>query len=288
LKIKWKGNLLKSRQKKTAPRKDDKVITSWNALLMIGYLDAYAALGEEAFLQKALEILDFIQAHSLQENQLIHSYKEGGNHVPGFLEDYAFLIEGLIKLYGFTLNQDHLDLAITLNSKVLSDFSDAGTGMFKYNQKEELISTLIVTHDGVLPSSNASMALNLLQLGHLLGNKKFLERSENMVASMMPNILSDGRSYGKWNQVLMHLSHPYHEVAVVGENSKAVIKSLSEVHLPNALIVGSETENELPLFANRHVTGKTLIYVCINNTCKLPVSVPKQAIDIILSSYEEK
>jgi len=288
LKMKWKSKLLKARQKKIPPRKDDKVITSWNALLMIGYLDAYAALGDEAFLTKSIEILDFIQAHCLQENQLIHSYKERGSHVPGFLEDYAFLIEGLIKLYGFTLNQNHLDLAVSLNATVLRDFSDEVTGMFKYSPKKELISTLILTHDGVLPSSNASMALNLFQLGHLMGKKEFLEKSKNMVASMMPNILSEGQAYGKWNQLLMHISHPYHEVAVVGENSKDLIKSLQEVHLPNTLIVGSETENELPLFNNRFETGKTLIYVCTNNTCKLPVAVPKQAIDKIYTSYEEK
>lgn len=288
LKSTWKNELLKARNTRISPRKDDKIITSWNALLMIGFLDAYATLGDEAYLKKSIEILDFLQVHSIQENQLIHSYKEGGSHVAGFLEDYAFLMEALIKLYGFTQNQDHLDLAVSLNDVVLEVFSDESTGMFKYSQEEELISTLILTHDGVLPSSNASMAINLFQLGHLLGNKAYIEKSENMVASMMSNILTDGQAYGKWNQLLMHISHPYHEVAVVGENSKAIIKSLNEVYLPNTLIVGSATENELPLFNNRFETGKTLIYVCINNTCKLPVTLPNQAIDIIHTTYEKK
>lgn len=288
LKSTWKDRLLKERQNRTTPGKDDKVITSWNALLMLGFLDAYTALGDEAYLNKSIEILDFIQAHCIQKNQLIHSYKAGGNHVEGFLEDYAFLIEALIKLYGFTLNQDHLDLAVSLNDTVLELFSDEDTGMFKYSKQEELISTLILTHDGVLPSSNASMALNLFKLGHLLGNKGYIEKSENMLASMIPKILEDGQAYGKWNQLLMHVSHPYHEVAVVGKNSKSVIKSLNEIHLPNTLIVGSESESELPLFNNRFEAGKTWIYVCINNTCKLPVSLPKQAIDIINTTYEKK
>ncbi|HSI74504.1 MAG TPA: thioredoxin domain-containing protein [Lunatimonas sp.] len=288
LKSKWKNDLLKARQNRIPPRKDDKIITSWNALLMIGFLDAYAALGDETYLNKSIEILDFLQTHSFDENHLIHSYKEGGSHVSGFLEDYAFLIEALIKLYGFTGNQDHLDIAMSLNDVVLKSFSDDATGMFKFSQHEELISTLIPTHDGVLPSSNASMALNLFQLGHLLGNKGYIDRTEKMLASMIPNVLTDGQAYGKWNQLLMHISHPFHEVAVVGENSKALVKSLNKVHLSNTLIVGSETENELPLFKNRFEKGKTLIYVCINNTCKLPVALPEQAIDIIKAAYEKK
>lgn len=288
LKSKWKNDLLKARQNRIPPRKDDKIITSWNSLLMIGFLDAYAALGDETYLNKSIEILDFLLAHSFDEGQLIHSYKEGGSHVPGFLEDYAFLIEALIKLYGFTGNQEHLDLAVSLTDIVLSSFSDETTGMFKFSQHEELISTLLPTHDGVLPSSNASMALNMFQLGHIFGNRGYIDRSEKMLASMIPNILSDGQAYGKWNQLLMYISHPYHEVAVVGENSKSLVKSLNEVHLSNTLIVGSESENELPLFKNRFEKGKTLIYVCINNTCKLPVTLPEQAIEIIKAAYEKK
>ncbi len=287
LKLKWSSLLLGIRQKRIAPRKDDKVITSWNSLLMIGFLEAYSASGNEAFLNKSLEILEFLKKYSLRENQLIHSYKEGGSHVPGFLEDYAFLIEALIKLYTLTLNQDHLDLAVSLNSHVIDTFSDQGSGMFKFNQKEELISPLVLTHDGVLPSPNASMALNLFHLGHILGKKEFLEKSKNMVASMMPNILSDGQAYGKWNELLMHISLPYMEVAVVGENSKTLIQQLHEKHLPNTLIVGSEKENGLPLFNNRFYAGKTMIYVCRNNTCKLPVALPEEAIDLIHTSYEE-
>lgn len=287
LRRKWNSLLLTARQKRTSPRKDDKVITSWNALLMIGFLDAYTALGDESYLKKSLEILDFLQINCLQENQLIHSFKEGGNHVPGFLEDYAFLIEALIKLYGVTLNQGHLDLAITLNSHVIETFSDEDTGMFLFNQKEELISPLVLTHDGVLPSPNASMALNLFHLGHLLGDKGYLDRSKNMVASMVPNILSDGQAYGKWNELLMHISHPFMEVAVVGENSKTLIERLNKIHLPNTLIVGTAEESNLPLFNNRLVSGKTLIYVCKNNTCKLPVALPEQAIDLIHTSYDE-
>ncbi|WP_161993998.1 thioredoxin domain-containing protein [Cyclobacterium xiamenense] len=287
-KTKWNALLLKVRQKRTPPRKDDKVITSWNSLLMLGFLDAYAAFGNDEYLNKSLEILDFLQKNCLRGGKLIHSFKEGGDHVPGFLEDYAFLLEALIKLYGFTMNPEHLDLAITLNSHVLAAFSDEETGMFRFNEKEELISSLILTHDGVLPSSNASMALNLFQLGHLIGNKAFLEKSKSMVASMMPKILSEGQAYGKWNELLMHMAFPYMEVAVVGENSKDLIKELSQTHLPNTLIVGAAQENELPLFANRLVSGKTLIYVCKNNTCKLPVVTPEQAIDIIYTSYEER
>jgi uncharacterized protein YyaL (SSP411 family) len=285
-KKKWRDKILAAREKRVSPNIDDKIITSWNALLISGYVDAYIAFGEEVFLRKAKSIFEFIQEKSLANNQLIHSYKKDGRRVAGFLEDYAFLVNALINLYSATLDTVYLDLAETLNSKAVAAFKDESSGMFRYNQDKELISKIIRTDDGVLPSPNAVMADNLFQLGHIFYDTELLKKSKTMVSSMLPMISPEPQSYGKWSTLLMHMAHPYYEIAVVGENAQALVKELHQEHLPNTLIVGSIKESKLPLFEERFVAGGTYIYVCQDNTCKLPVTSSGQVIEQLNNQNE--
>jgi uncharacterized protein YyaL (SSP411 family) len=277
-KKKWRDKILEAKQKRTHPNIDDKIITSWNALLINGYVDAYTAFGEEAFLKKAEATFKFIQEKSLENEELIHSYKNGGRRVAGFLEDYAFLINALINLYSATLDTVYLDLANTLNKKAVDVFKDEPSGMFRYNQEEELISTIIRTDDGVLPSPNAVMADNLFQLGHIFYDKELFKKSKTMVSSMLPIMLPTPQGFGRWSSLLMNMSHTYYEIAVVGENAKTLVKKLHKKHLPNTLIVGSLIDSDLPLFEARYVEGGSYIYVCQDNSCKLPVTSSEQVI----------
>lgn len=285
-KKKWRDKILAAREERVSPNKDDKIITSWNALLIKGFVDAYTAFGEEEFISKAEAIFAFIKEKSLTNGTLIHSYKKGGRHVAGFLEDYVFLVNASISLYGTTLNTAYLDLADTLNKKAVAVFRDEPSGMFRYKQSKDLIATIISTDDGVLPSPNAVMADNLFQLGHLFYDKESLKKSKAMVSSMLPIISPNSQSYAKWSTLLMHMTYPYHEIAVVGENAQALVQELHKVHLPNTLIVGSIKESDLPLFEERFVAGETYFYVCQDNTCKLPVTSSGQAIKQ-LKNYKE-
>ena len=278
LKSIWKEKLLNKREQRSIPNKDDKVITSWNALLVNGFLDAYFAFQKDLYLERALEVMDFIDKYCYQEGQLIHSYKKGGRMVSGFLDDYVLLVNARLKLYSATMEVSHLDKAKKLHSQAVNLFHDEGSGLFRYNQNKELISTIINTHDGVIASPNAVMAQNSFYLGHLLYEPELIENSEKMVATVLPLVAEDPSGYSKWNNLLMNLSAPFYEIAVVGQNAGSLLSSLQKVHLPNTILVGSPIESGLPLFQNRYMSNETYIYVCQNNTCKLPETSPENVI----------
>lgn len=177
-----------------------------------------------------------------------------------------------------TLDTVYLDLANTLNKKAVDVFKDEPSGIFRYNQEEELISTIIRTDDGVLPSPNAVMADNLFQLGHIFYDKELFKKSKTMVSSMLPIMLPTPQDFGRWSSLLMNMTHTYYEIAVVGENAKTLVQELHKKHLPNTLIVGSLIDSDLPLFEARYVEGGSYIYVCQDNSCKLPVTSSEQVI----------
>ncbi|WP_396637426.1 thioredoxin domain-containing protein [Maribacter sp. R77961] len=281
LKIKWKTKLMKARAKRIRPRTDDKILTSWNALLMNGYLKAYTALGTGTLLDNSEGILQFVLANSYQNEQLGHSYKKDSKHIDAFLEDYSLLANAALNLYSATLNTQHLTLAQELTRTAQQKFNDQSSGMYTYNEGDKLIAKLIKTDDGVIPSSNAIMAHNLFQLGHMLYNKDDLEKSKTMVSSMVGVSQETPYSYAKWNSLLLNMSYPFYEVAVVGENAESVIKNMGANHVPNILLVGSTTESNLPLFEGRFSEDGTFIYVCQDNTCKLPVKTVEEALHIL-------
>jgi len=281
LKIKWKTKLMKARAKRIRPRTDDKILTSWNALLMNGYLKAYTALGTGTLLDNSEDILQFVLTNSYQNEQLGHSYKKDSKHIDAFLEDYSLLANAALNLYSATLNTQHLTLAQELTRTAQQKFNDQSSGMYTYNEGDKLIAKLIKTDDGVIPSSNAIMAHNLFQLGHMLYNKDDLEKSKTMVSSMVGVSQETPYSYAKWNSLLLNMSYPFYEVAVVGENAESVIKNMGANHVPNILLVGSTTESNLPLFEGRFSEDGTFIYVCQDNTCKLPVKTVEEALHIL-------
>ena len=274
----WKTKLLEARTSRVRPTTDDKILTSWNALLINGLTDAYTAFGEESFLKRATSIYNFIKTNSYADGHLLHSFKEGSKRKEGFLEDYAFLIDASLKLYSTTLDTAYLDFSEELTTIVMKDFSDTSSGMFTFNKDQKLISRIIKTNDGDIPSPNSVMAHNLLQLGHINYNTDYINQSKTMLTTLLPLVTEYTDGYAHWSSLLLHVTHPYFEIAVVGENSKSLVRLLQEKHLPNTLIVGTAQESEAELFKDRYVEGETFIYVCQNSTCKLPVKTVEEAL----------
>lgn len=196
----------------------------------------------------------------------------------GFLEDYAFLTSATLKLYGITMKSKYLKFAEELNQKVETEFNDPSSGMFRYNKGDELITKIIKTDDGVLPSPNAIMADNLFTLGHLGYDVKAINRSKTMLSSMVPLLRDNADSYSVWNSLFLKVAYPYFEIAIVGENASSLIRELNGMYIPNILIVGSASESNLPLFKYRYVEGETFVYVCQDSACKFPVATIKDAL----------
>lgn len=274
----WQQELLKARNKRTRPSTDDKIITSWNALLITGFVDAYKAFGQEAHLDKAISTYEFLQAKSYHNEALVHTYKEGSRQTEGFLEDYTFLADAALELYGVTMNKKYLDFARKLTRKAENLFSDEASGMYTYNDNDILIAKIIKTDDGVLPSPNAVMAHNLFKLGHIDYDNDYLEKSQRMLSALAPAITDQAANYSKWNALLLQTAYPFYEVAVVGKNAKPIIEELYQNYVPNILVVGTTSENKSPLFKDRYFDDGTFIYVCKNMTCKLPVETVEKAL----------
>lgn len=275
----WKEKLLFARNLRTRPQVDDKIIISWNALLINGLVDAYNTFGEAAYLEKAEEVFRFLKDKGLRGDHLVHSYKEGSKVDHGFLEDYAFLANASLKLYSTTMSEEYLKIAQKLTQIAQKKFKDEASGMYSFKDDEELISKIIKTDDGVLPSPNSVMAENLMLLGHIEFNKEATNKAKSMLSSMVPAIETNPYSYSKWNSLLLKSVYPFFEIAVVGDQANALLTDLLRENLPNTLIVGSNSESERPLFKDRYDSEETYIYVCQDHTCKLPVTTKEEALE---------
>ncbi len=277
----WKKKLMAARAKRNRPRTDDKIITSWNALLINGYVDAYTAFQNKEYLKRAEGILDFIQSNGYQGNKLGHSYKKDSKHIDAFLEDYTYLTNAALSLFSTTTNAEYLQLAEELTETVKQNFNDEASGLFVYNSSDQLISNIIKTDDGVLPSPNSVMAHNLFQLGHINYEPNNTKKAKQMLSTILPMLQEDAYAYANWGKLLSHSVYPYYEVAIVGKDAEKMVLELSKHNIPNTLVVGSVSDSEIALFEDRYFSDATFIYVCQNNACKLPVKSIKEALPLL-------
>ena len=278
LKKTWRKKLMAARDERVRPTTDDKIITSWNALLITGFVDVFQTFGQPEHFEKAESILQFLRANSYRNGRVVHTYKLGSRQENGFIEDYAFLADAALALYGASLQEPYLKFAQQLTRSAHEKFSDDASGMYRYTDNDDLIAKIFKTDDGVLPSPNAVMAHNLFRLGHIEYDREHTEQAKRMLATMVPFMTESAPSYSKWNALLLKTAFPFYEIAVVGKNAKSLIAELGSHHLPNALVVGSLEESNLPLFEDRYFDDGTFIYVCRDATCKLPVDTVEKAL----------
>ncbi|NNC51213.1 MAG: thioredoxin domain-containing protein [Flaviramulus sp.] len=282
--VRWKKVLIEARNKRDKPRLDDKTLTSWNAVMLKGYVDAYRVFGDENYLISAEKNANFIVNNQLREDGgLFHNYKNGKSSINGYLEDYATTIDAFLTLYENTLNEKWLKTARDLANYTFDHFYDKKSKMFFFTSNDDvaLVSRSIEYRDNVIPASNSIMAKNLFKLSHYFDNEYFSQTATTMLNNVKPEMQDYPSGYSNWFDLMLNYSNPYYEVAVVGENAKQKIADLNKTYIPNKLIAGSTSENSLPLLENRFNPNNTLIYVCVNKACKLPVSEVNDAIKLI-------
>ena len=280
----WKDILLEKRSKRSKPRLDDKTLTSWNAIMLKGYVDAYRVIGNENYLASAIKNADFILKNQLRsDNGLNHNYKNGKSSINGFLEDYATTIDAFIVLYENTLDEKWLNTARALANYTFEHFYDATNKMFYFtsNKDESLVSRSIEYRDNVIPASNSIMAKSLFKLSHYFDNKHYNDTATIMLNNVKPEMQNYPSGFSNWLDLMMNYANPYYEVAIVGEDAKKKVKELNSIYIPNKLIAGSIVDNDMPLLKNRYNPNSTLLYVCVNKACKLPVTETKQAIKLL-------
>ncbi len=280
-----KAQLLEVRNKRIRPGLDDKTLTSWNALMIKGYVDAYWAVNEHTFIETALNNADFILQHQLKKDGgLWHSYKKGTSKINGYLEDYCLTIEAFIALYEVTFDKKWLDAAKDLMEYAIKHFYDERTGMFFFtsNLDKDLIARKTEVLDNVIPASNSSIAKGLFLLGHYYDDNIYMDKAAQMLKNIQPHMSSYGPGYSNWGILMLNHIKPFYEVAIVGKEAHQKATSLHTTYLPNTLLVGASEESNLPLLENKFIRDKTMIYVCVNKACQLPTDDVKRAMSQIL------
>ena len=280
----WLNKLKIARKQKKKPGLDYKIITSWNGLMISGYVNAYKAINDEVFMNEAINAGEFIYSNLVKrDGGLFHNYVNGQSKINGYLEDYAMVIQASLDLYEITLNQLWIERALKLSEYVINNFSSSESELFYFTSKkdEDLISRSVEFRDNVIPSSNSIMAKNLFRLYHYFDKEEYYERSKNMSLSVTQEFEAYPSGYSNWFDLIYNLKSNYYEVAVVGENALEKVKQINSKYIPNKLIIGSTTENNLPLLKNRFIKDKTLIYVCVNKACKMPTESIEESVSLI-------
>ena len=174
----WKHLLLEKREERIKPARDEKVLTSWNALMCKAYADAYLSFGKKEYLDRAVNNANFIVKHQVTPNYgLWHSHKDGKSSIEGFLDDYAFCIAAFIRLYEATFEDKWLTKASQLFDYTIRNFKDEESGMFFFTSEKDqpLIARKMEIYDSVIPASCSEMAKNAFILGRYL-NRNDLDR----------------------------------------------------------------------------------------------------------------
>ena len=279
-----KSKLMEVRSERVRPGLDDKTLTSWNSLMIIGLVDAYFAMQDESYLERAAKAATFIKTNQIQSSgQLLRNYKNGQSTIGGFLDDYAFTILAFTKLYEATFDETWLAEAKKLKEYAIAHFSEEDTQMFFYTSDldEKLIARKMELSDNVIPASNSAMAEALYLLGQFYYNQDDLDRAIQMISNMARDFTEQPSFYSNWIRLYGLMGQQHFEVAVVGQEDKSKKLALAKSYIPNKILLGGKTEGSLELLEGKLSDGKTLIYVCENKSCQLPVEEVQKAFNQI-------
>ncbi|MBC3793729.1 thioredoxin domain-containing protein [Spirosoma utsteinense] len=285
------ARLLRVRNERIRPGLDDKILCSWNGLMLKGLVTAYRVFGEPEFLTLALRNAYFLlkKMRDARNGRLWHTYKLGRARQAGFLDDYAAVIDGLLALYQATFTRSWLTEADQLMQYVLANFADQRTvegtsetadELFFFTDKnsEELIARRKEIFDNVIPASNSMMAENLYTMSLLLERPDYAQRADRMLGRVQPLVQQNADYLTNWAAQFAMRVRPTAEIAIVGPDAERFRAEIDTVFYPNKVICGVSDEggtgpDGLPLLQHRGtIDGITAIYVCYNRACQLPVT----------------
>jgi hypothetical protein len=268
----WERLLYKEREKRSKPRLDDKCLTSWNAIMLKGFVEAYKALGNQEYLDIALQNANFIiKSIWTSEGNLNHSYKDGKATINGFLEDYAHVIQAFISLYEISFDEKWLQNAKQLADYAFDNFYDEKAQFFSFtsHMDDALITNHFEVEDNVIPASNSVMADALFKLGIYFENGYYEKICQQMVQNIIPTVTYPS-AFSNWLNVLLHFSEQNKELAICGNNALEYLEKVNQNYLPHLIIAGSAKISSLPFLENRFSENETLFYLCQNKTCQKP------------------
>ncbi|HKZ57435.1 MAG TPA: thioredoxin domain-containing protein, partial [Thermodesulfovibrionales bacterium] len=285
-----------SREKRGKPFRDEKILTSWNALMISAVVKAYNILGDMDYLKMGRECTDFILRNLFKNNRLLSNYKDGAAKLSGYLDDYAFFAAALLDLYEATFESTYLEKANLITNIMLEQFWDeSGDGGFYFtgDDHEPLITRTKSGYDHSIPSGNAIAAMDLLRLYHLMDSNDYLIKAEQILRLFYQPSQENPFGYASMFSALdFYLERPK-EIMVSGKKeSHEVVEMLRQIHklyLPNKTITFVDTEQTKKGRLPSILRGKTLkgdkltVYVCHNFTCSMPVTEWADLKELLLS-----
>ncbi|HIJ74738.1 MAG TPA: thioredoxin domain-containing protein [Candidatus Hydrogenedentes bacterium] len=293
--------LLAARERRVRPLRDDKMLASWNGLMISAFAQGHQVLGDKRYRSAAERAAGFVLENMIQDGRLFHTYRNGEARVPAYLDDHAFLIVALVDLYETTFDTKWLSAADALAQKMIADFYDAERGGFFFTSHEhkDLIARTKPTYDGAEPSGNAMAAIGLTRLGRLTDNREYLAKAKDTLEFNHANMMATPRAFMKMIVAADLLLTPPIEIAITGAPDApevdAFIRVLHEKFIPSrmvAVIDPASTDPKLagqvPLLAGKTlVAGKAAAYVCENFTCKVPVTTPEALSEALGATMED-
>jgi uncharacterized protein YyaL (SSP411 family) len=278
-----KQKLFAERENRVKPFRDEKIITAWNGLMLSGLAEAIKILDQPTVIQAAKGTIDFIFDKLFRDGFLLHTFKDGQAKLLGYLDDYAFVIVGLLDMYETTFDRSVLERARQLTEIMEREFWDERHGGFFYTGKshEQLIARAKPVFDASIPSGNAMATQALLRLHHFTGNDDYRNRAESVLRSYYEAMAGQPFGFAHLLCALDLYMNPAKEIIVVGEpddgETRALIKQIQSRYLPNKTLQlispKAGLENVSPLLQGKaQVNGKTTVYVCQNFTCSAPVT----------------
>lgn len=276
--------LLEARRRRIAPNRDDKVLTSWNGLMLAAFAETARSLHREDYRQVAENNAGFLlrQLRS-PDGQLRHSWKDGIAKTGGYLEDYANLIDGLVELYQTTFDPVWYLAARSLAETMIQQFG-APTGFYDTGlDHEKLILRPRELQDNAVPSGNSMAAFGLLRLAGLAIQSRYEDIARASIIPMQPLMERHPLGFGQWLIALDYtLSHP-REIAIVGkpqeEDTQAMLEVVSTGFRPHQVIATARPGSgvsEVPLLEGRDlIDGRAAAYVCVDYSCRPPITDPE-------------
>ncbi len=276
--------LFNYRSSRIRPGLDDKAIAAWNGLMLQACADAYRVTGDATYLEAAQRNARFIRKHLWLNNRLHRIYKADKTTITGFAEDYAAVIQGLVALHQADQDEQHLLLARDMMEVCVRDYLDTERKLFYFTSAEDapLIVRKTDTSDDVIPSANSMLARQLVNLGHLFGNTEWTQLANDMLQVMQEQFVKYPGWYANWADIALLRQQGLVQVVISGPEADIFISQLSGHYLPNVLLVKGIQGSKLPVCEGRIHTDETLVYVCHDMTCQLPVKSLAEAMPAII------
>ncbi len=279
-------HLFQIREQRVHPLKDDKILTSWNGLMIAALAKAYQAFGDITYADAAKASANFILKHlKTKDGRLLRRYRNGDAAYPGYLDDYAFFVWGLIDLYEATFEVYWLEQAVCLNKDMINIFRDEKSGGLFFTGKgnETLITRSKDVYDGAIPSGNSAAALNLLRLGRMTGNVDLEHKVEQLVKTFSNQVTAYPAGYTHFMSALDFMVGPGKEIVIASDGPHATEKIVKLIHrkfLPNKVVLlkhqgeeGKRLATVIPFVEYMTpMNNNPTVYVCEQYACKNPIT----------------